>query len=366
MIQFLQPIGLLAMAGVLIPVIVHLWNDRRGKVLRIGSVALLTGTSRRAAWSPRLTQLLLLILRCLLVIALAMLLAGPYVIRPAAAGKGWVLVAGNNVLADSLVKMGYERYVIDSGQDYWEAFRRADALAPAGATFFVFTPGLVSRFAGDRPETKREVHWKVYPPVDSVNRWVEGVWRVTADSILVLRGIGRSTGTEFRRERVVSRATEYEGVVVDTAAMEVVIDDGGNRQDGDYLRAALRALGDYTGRRLRVVSAGTNHAQVIRCRPEWAAAAWNGRLPVVLGREVFGRMGIVEMDRRVIDAEQVAPVRVNYAVVRTDGGRTDGGGPDRERTYNERIDLRPVLWAIVFGLFVLERIKVFRDGRQKA
>ncbi|HXO78162.1 MAG TPA: BatA domain-containing protein, partial [Puia sp.] len=76
--HFLQPIWLAAMAGIVLPVVVHFWNDRRGKVLRIGSISLLEGASQRKAWSRRISDWWLLLLRCLLLMALPMLLAGPY------------------------------------------------------------------------------------------------------------------------------------------------------------------------------------------------------------------------------------------------------------------------------------------------
>src|ERR1700734_3120676 len=108
MFQLLQPIWLGAMAVISVPVAVHLWNDRRGKVLRIGSVALLSGVTKRLAWSRRITQWWLLLLRCLLLLALAFLLGGPYWTRPAPEGKGWVLVEGSGGpykrVIDSLVK----------------------------------------------------------------------------------------------------------------------------------------------------------------------------------------------------------------------------------------------------------------------
>jgi hypothetical protein len=47
MLHLLQPIWLAAMAAISFPVAVHLWNDRRGKVLRIGSVALLSGVTQQ-------------------------------------------------------------------------------------------------------------------------------------------------------------------------------------------------------------------------------------------------------------------------------------------------------------------------------
>lgn len=339
------------MAGVMIPVIVHLWNDRRGKVLRIGSVALLAGSSRRAAWSLRLTQLLLLFLRCLLVIALALLLAGPFYMRAPKIGKGWVLVdesAGGGPYQeyiDRRIRAGRELKVLDPGLRYWEGFRRLDSMAPGQLEFDVITPGLLGRFKGMRPVTGRWVGWTIYTPKDSLSEWVEAAWRVAPDSIMVLRGKSQATGTEFRRERVASRASTFEGVVVDTAAVEVVVD--GNRQEQDYLRAALKALGEYTGRRVRVVSSGVDSGHVIRWRPEWSEAAWEGRLPVVLGRLLFEREGRADKDRRVIDEVQVRPVRV----------AGDGG------VVRERVDLRPLVWGIVFALFFLERILVFRRGK---
>jgi hypothetical protein len=98
---------------------------------------------------------------------------------------------------------------------------------------------------------------------------------------------------------------------------------------------------------------------VVRWRPEWQAAAWDGKLPVVLGELLFSGGGVEPLggrlfrdsgversrDRRVIDPGQVAPVKM-------DGGVT--------KASDERVDLRPVLWGILFLLFLLERILVFR------
>jgi len=325
------------MAGVLIPVIVHLWNDRRGKVLRIGSVVLMRGASRQAAWSVRLTELLLLAVRCLLVVFSAALLAGPFFVRRAAE-RGWVLVAGHDLRADSLERVGYERHVLDSGGNYWDEFRRMDKLAAAGVKFYVFTPGLVSGFSGLRPSTAREVHWMVYTPGDSVAQWLEKAYRVSADSVIRVRGVSRATGTVFLRERVASPD------MADTAAVGVVLE--GNRQEVSYMQAALKALGDYTGHTIRVSSSG---GRVIRWRPEWEEAAWGGRLPVLLGRLLFGRDPVGPHDRRVIDPGQALPLRV--------GAMSTAAGS------GERVDLRPVLWGILFLLFIIERMLVFRHDK---
>src|ERR1700710_2065749 len=112
--HFLQPIWLAAMAGVVFPGVISFWNDRRGKVLRIGSISFLEGASQRMAWSRRISDWWLLLLRCLLGMALALLLAGPYWVQKDNGRKGWVLADAGAMTVygatiDSLVKAGWEK-----------------------------------------------------------------------------------------------------------------------------------------------------------------------------------------------------------------------------------------------------------------
>jgi hypothetical protein len=272
MLHLLEPIWLAAMAAISVPVAVHLWNDRRGKVLRIGSVALLSGASKRLAWTRRITAWWLLLLRCLLLVVLAFLLAGLYWTRLVPDGKGWVLVEGDGgsfaPVIDSLVKAGYERHALGGGGNNWSGFRDADSMALPGRSFYIFSTGLAGRFWGSRPSTDREVHWDVYAPRDSVVRWVQRAWLLSADSILVLVGNSRATETVWQRRVVSVRPGRYgelsvsRGVVaidsqaavrVDTAAVRVrIVADGNYRSDAKYLEAAVRALRVVTGRKIVV------------------------------------------------------------------------------------------------------------------
>src|SRR5216684_1533812 len=98
------------MAGIIVPVAIHLWNNKQGKVLAIGSIAFLEKTSRRKARSRKLSEWGLLLLRCLLLILLSLLLAGPFWKSTSSAEgkKGWVLggegVKGYRPTIDSLIK----------------------------------------------------------------------------------------------------------------------------------------------------------------------------------------------------------------------------------------------------------------------
>src|ERR1700754_3022267 len=151
--HFLQPIWLAAMAGIILPAIVHLWNDRRGKVLRIGSITLLEGASQRLSWSRQLSQWWLLLVRCLLVMALAFLLAAPYwKVQDAGKKKGWVLTdtgattVRGRVIA-SLLAAGWERQGVQA-PDPWKPYGTANGIAPAAVPFYVVTSGLASLYAG--------------------------------------------------------------------------------------------------------------------------------------------------------------------------------------------------------------------------
>ncbi len=289
------------MTGIAVPVVLHLWNDRRGKVLPVGSVFLLQGASRRISFSRRLTRLWLLVLRCLMLLLLSLLLAGP-VVRLAAAKpeKGWVLTAGVGdfaqggvpgaasaagagipaadlvrdglagdgaqsgttaglpadtraaadlpAVADSLIKAGYKwQEMRDS--NYWEAFAKADRDAPAGVPFYIFTTGELIHFAGIRPETERPVHWTILPD-SGESHWVGRAWLASSDSIVVSSGVSLATSTVFRHG-----VRPAGGQRVYDTTLHVLI-GADRREDARYVEAAVRAVGEYTRRKIDVAAAG--------------------------------------------------------------------------------------------------------------
>jgi hypothetical protein len=354
------------MAAIAAPVILHFWNDRRGKVLRIGSISLLKGASQRMAWSRRLSQWWLLLLRCLLLILLAVLLAGPYWRTGGASRvKGWVLedwgvardegTAGEGraaVVIDSLVKAGWERHILRDSLNYWNGLRAADREAPAGVPFYMVTTGLLRRFSGERPSTAREVHWYTYTPDDSVRHWIRAAWLSGPDSVRVLTGLSRSTGTSYSGETV---AMDHRPPVgVDTSVLRVAVcTDPAYRQDGRYVGAALRALQQYTRRRIDVVETGWvpagPFARVV-FDPDWNEMVWNGSLPVMMGKLLYGEDTDVVEDRRVIDPAQILPAH-------------GGGASGSEAAVDPGINLAPAVWWLILLLFIIER--VVSHGKRK-
>ena len=78
MIHFLAPIWFLSAAAVAIPILIHLWNNRKGKTLLVGSTAFFEKAAEEKSWQRKLTDPLLLLLRCLLLLLLSALLAQPF------------------------------------------------------------------------------------------------------------------------------------------------------------------------------------------------------------------------------------------------------------------------------------------------
>src|ERR1700748_1200800 len=90
----LNPIWLSALAALVIPVVIHLWNIRPGKTLKVGSIALMEASEQKSSRSIKLSDLLLLLVRCLLLALVAFILSAPFLQRYINSGsiKGWLLI----------------------------------------------------------------------------------------------------------------------------------------------------------------------------------------------------------------------------------------------------------------------------------
>ena len=203
MLQFVNPIWLAAGIGITIPVIIHLWNVRKGKVLRIGSTLLMSNVTQQTTSSLRLSQWLLLLIRCLMILFLAMLMAAPeWHANKQQTGKGWVLVDKKDFSTiysqfkspiDSLLSSGYELHAADkslehiiigdssqfsavaadSGRSglnnkkfsYWSMLRKADQLLPAGFPVYFFSndklADAVPNNFSQRPRVSIDLRWQM-------------------------------------------------------------------------------------------------------------------------------------------------------------------------------------------------------------
>lgn len=274
MLQLLQPIWLWLAAGILIPVMIHLWNIRPGKTRTVGSIALLKENGRQSSRRLQLSDLLLLLLRCLLIILLALLLAKPTWRSTAAKKeKGWVLMEKDKLQEtyrqfqpqiDTLLQAGYTFHYFMPGfpeEDLQTALQDADLAADsssywvlldslqqhphAPANRFLFTPHYISRFRGPRPHIDTGTHWYVYTPADSVSSWQAETYATTSGSIRARRVTSRASGNSYVYE-------EQPGVAADTTTKHITIFADSYAHDAGYLKAAITAIQQFTGRKMQV------------------------------------------------------------------------------------------------------------------
>jgi hypothetical protein len=299
LLQFLNPIWLFAAVAVVIPVAIHLWNIRPGRILKVGSISLINAASRKSSRSFKLLDIPLLILRCLLLILTAILLAVPVWQKKAEANKakGWLLIPKENLLEcskkfkpkiDSLLKAGYDFHYFNPGfsktdlkqvllhpndslkindtttlsVNYWNLIRQLDAKVTAPLPVYVITPNQIVNFPGPKPPVAMNVHWLTYTPADSTSVWVANAWFNNNSSICVVTGASKPSGTTYNYTTV--QSTDLPGssfvvstnngqpaisfkhsiqppVNIDTATMRIAVYADNNTNDAGYLKAALYA-----------------------------------------------------------------------------------------------------------------------------
>ena len=311
--NFLFPVWLFSIAAISIPVIIHLWNIRPGKTLKVGSIALIDTSSRKRSRSFNLMQLLLLLLRCLLLILVAIVLAMPYLKKQTASGKskGWLLISKKDFQEayqnykpkiDSLIKAGYEFHYFNTGFQkttiaqaltdtlnhktgagalYWSLLQQLNLQLPATVPVYIITPNAISNFNGSKPGTALQLHWLTYTTKDSTSTWVQKAWFTDNKEVHIITGSSKPSGTVYHAESIKQNAIENSAYVIDisngkpfiriknsrqkpieidTAALKIDIAASPNTPDAGYVKAALQSIGEFTQQNIRVSDYSGNSA----------------------------------------------------------------------------------------------------------
>ncbi len=215
MLAFATPAALFALGFLAVPIILHLWSRRTGRPQRVGNIAFFAAAPPPATRHPRIDDFWLLLLRCAVLTALVVALAGPYWGSSGRTSNAtWVLADSasaadprNEQLLDSLRSAGAELHMLGTGS-IWSLLREADYVAPAGTRFVVVAPNRGAE--GERPTLRAQTEWLV-PAADP---------HPLAPSPLVRRG--------------------------GTSRTVLVYSDASRREDARYVTTALRAAGEAT------------------------------------------------------------------------------------------------------------------------
>jgi hypothetical protein len=291
------------LAALSVPLVIHLWNIRQGKVLKVGSIALIAAASKKSSRSFKLTDVLLLIIRCALLAIIALLLAQPIWQKriTAAKTKGWLLVPKENIIEvcqkyrprlDSLHKAGFELHefntgfkLIDSVQlvhllqakkqplstaqisNYWVLLNRLNALLSPQTPVYLFTTNQLKHFSGAKPYTALDLHWQTFTPVDSASTWVEQAWLTGGNNIRVVQGNSSQAATTYAYYNIKNEPSSNsrfevltnggllqvklkddtsKAVVIDTTAQHFAVYTDVYTADAGYLKAALQTITQFT------------------------------------------------------------------------------------------------------------------------
>ncbi|GAA4328642.1 hypothetical protein GCM10023149_32780 [Mucilaginibacter gynuensis] len=299
--------------------LIHLWNIRPGKVLKVGSISLISETSRKSSRSFKVTDVPLLLLRCLLLVLLAFLLAQPVWqqwVKPAKS-KGWVLIPKTQFAetyqkfkpqTDSLLKAGYELHYFNKGftvvdtatmlkdttakdtipTNYWTLVTQLNSRLNTDAPVYIFSPNRMAHFAGNKPSVALNLHWQTYTPADSVSNWVAKAWLGADNNIKVLQGNSQPSGTTFTtytippggdanspfvvnitggQVSVSLKNRKQTAVGVDTVTYAIAIYTDKYPGDAAYLIAALKASARFAQRKISIRQ--YQNADRISGKQEW-------------------------------------------------------------------------------------------------
>ncbi|MCW3466931.1 BatA domain-containing protein [Chitinophaga nivalis] len=312
MLYLLQPIWMLLVSGITIPVFIHLWHRRPARVRKVGSIQLLAAATVKHARSKRVSEWWLLLLRCLLILLLALLLSQPVWRRPFTAHtqKGWVLVepvayTHFKPVIDSLLQAGYQLHAWDTAFEsstpgtwspdtlqlpYWQTLQLLPKKIPGDLPVYLFTGQQLRRFQGNRPVLPLHLHWYTAALTDTAERWDALQYPLENGGTRILQGYSTGTGTRY----------EYHDTAATAAPpLRVTVYAGKYPADASYLYAALQAVQQYTRRKINItlVKAG----QTLPQEQDWLW--WLSEQPVPAGiqatRQVVYAAGKINQDRAV-------------------------------------------------------------------
>lgn len=178
MFALANPMALIALAALAIPLVLHLIR-RPVPTVRLGSLKFLSASQRRLK-SVRWRDLLLLLLRCGFLTTVALLLAGPRWVPGSDEPARWVvLIPGVKLGPEGLRRVaeleasGHDLHYLSAGfpreepnaigspPDAWSLMREGDFRLPAGSEWVVVGPAQAGDFRGDRPVLRRlRVTWE--------------------------------------------------------------------------------------------------------------------------------------------------------------------------------------------------------------
>lgn len=210
---FSNPIWLWALAGLSVPVAIHLLSRKEGKVIRLGSIRHVMDSTSAQFSSIRLNEILLLLVRSLLITWIVILLAGLHFTEQVPAKAKWLIIEKGlendkdfAALIDSLKQEDFELRILADGfpkiadhipsndqSSYWLLAEKLGDENIEQAV--VLSYNYVTRFKGKRVQLPSHVKWISKTPIPHEFTLISV--QMTNDSLWLRRGNSNETLTRF-------------------------------------------------------------------------------------------------------------------------------------------------------------------------
>jgi hypothetical protein len=285
----------------MVPIAIHLWNVRQGKILEVGTIRFMEPSQKKRASNLRISEWLLLLLRCLTILLFAMLMAGPTWNSSVNKNeKGWLLLPRNEIkkayqqksaFIDSLLKKGYQLHAFEAGfpainlkdssklmtdsslngvsENYWKLASDLSSTVSSDLEITIISSNKLRHFRGDKPTVNRSLNWMIYQDTAATKTSITNAWQIISDSIGVLLAKSSSKSFEYETKllsmqqhqindfsinnekgRQLVRFKNQEPILVDTNTIRISIFTDQYVQDLNYVKASLNAIREFSRRKV--------------------------------------------------------------------------------------------------------------------
>jgi hypothetical protein len=274
--QFANPIWLWALSGLLIPIGIHLFSRKEGKVIPMGSLRYLRESPAARYKNIRLNERALLILRCLMVALLVFVLAGAKSPWPSPKQKKWLIIEreievanGIKQLIDELQNRGFEsrsmswgfpllsgRTTLDPIDNYWTAVRQLTT-HPLDS-IVVLSKNYQWKFRGERIPLPPNMKWLIYPA--EAKDFIAEKVSVARDSVWARKGNTSPLISRFQTIRAPSSSFRDSLPVTTPETLEILILSADEfAYDEKILVASINAIQFITPHKINIVTKTTEH-----------------------------------------------------------------------------------------------------------
>ena len=183
------------MTAMAIPIAIHLWNRKSGRIIKVGSVKFLQESESSSYSSLRLTEVVLLLLRILLIILLSVIMAGAIFLSPNSTSNNKTILVDQELLNEPLYQQVFDSleqfelhdldmYSNTSNLDYWQIIKNLSDRP--GEEFIVYSSNPLKKFKGKKSAMPSNVEW-IHLPL-STKTFLVGALLSNRDSITVVLG----------------------------------------------------------------------------------------------------------------------------------------------------------------------------------